>query len=429
MSKIKQVKARQILDSRGNPTVEAEIITEDGVFLAAVPSGASTGAHEALELRDGDSSRYNGKGVLNAVANVNSKISKLIKGVNPSEQAKVDKKMIEADATENKSSLGANAILAASMAVCKAGAAAKKVPLYRHIADLGGNKKPRLPVPMVLVLEGGKHADQSSDLQEFMIMPYKAKSFSEAIRQGAEIYHSIGKVLKSKGFNTNVGYEGAYGPSLGSNERVFEIIVEGIKSAGYKPGKEVLIAIDAAASEFFNNGKYSLNVDGRTFDSEGMGEFYNGLACKYPIASIEDGLAEDDWEGWALLTEKVGEGKKIQIVGDDLTVTNVKRIQKAIDANAINSVLIKVNQIGTVTETIEAVNLAKRNKMTSVVSHRSAETEDTFISDFAVGMGTGQCKFGATARGERTAKYNRLLRIEEELGKKAVFAGKDFRKP
>jgi len=430
MSKIKQARARQVLDSRGNPTVEAEITTEDGVFIASVPSGASTGFHEALELRDGNSKKYNGKGVLKAVDNANKKIAPLIKGMNPAEQAKIDKKIIEADGTANKRKFGANAVLAVSMAVCKAGAAAKKVPLYKHIADLGGNKKMVLPVPMVLVLEGGKHADQSSDLQEFMVMPYKAKSFSEAIRQGAEIYHSIGKVLKKQGFNINVGYEGAYGPSLGSNEKVFKIIVEGIKKAGYKPGEDALIAIDAAASEFFKGGKsnkYKLDVDGRTLDSKGMAKLYSDLAGKYPIISIEDGLSEDDWKGWALLMEKLG--GIIQIVGDDLTVTNVKRIQKAIDVGAINSVLIKVNQIGTVTETIDAVNLAKRNKMTAVVSHRSAETEDTFIADLAVGMGTGQCKFGATARGERTAKYNRLLRIEEELGKKAVFAGKNFRNP
>jgi len=427
MSIIKSVFAREILDSRGNPTVEVDLTTEDGLFRAAVPSGASTGSYEALELRDGNNKRYNGKGVLKAVENVNKRIAPLVKGIDPIEQAEIDQKMIAADGTDNKSKFGANAMLAVSMAACKAGAAAKKVPLYKHIAELGGNKDFILPVPMVLVLEGGKHADQSSDLQEFMVVPYKAKSFREAIRWGSEIYHSIGKVLKSQGFNINVGFEGAYGPSLGSNEKVFQVIVDGIKAAGYKPGKEVLVAIDSAASEFFKEGKYHLKVDGRTLDSKGMAEFYAEMCKKYPIASIEDGLAEDDWEGWAWLTKQIG--KKIQIIGDDLLVTNIKRIQKAIDLKAANSVLIKVNQIGTVTETINAINLARKNKFTSVVSHRSAETEDSFIADLVVGMGTGQSKFGATARSERLAKYNQLIRIEEELGKKCRYAGTNFRKP
>jgi len=417
---IKKVVAREVLDSRGNPTVEAVVFTEHGFESAIVPSGASTGTHEALELRDNDKKRYDGKGVLKAVNNVNKVISKKIIGLNCEEQKHIDELMLKSDGTENKSNLGANAILAVSMAVCKAGAASKQIPLYNYIAELGKNKKLLLPVPMVLVLEGGKHADQSSDLQEFMVMPYKAKTFRDAIRWGSEIYHSIGKVLKKQGFNINVGYEGAYGPSFGSNEKVLQIIVDGIEEAGYNPGKEIAIAIDGAASEFFDNGKYNLSVDGRTLDGNGMADFYSSLIQKYPIRSIEDGLSEDDWDSWAMLMKKIG--KKIQIVGDDLTVTNVKRIQKAIDLKAINSVLIKVNQIGTVTETIDAINLAKKYKCTAVVSHRSAETEDTFIADFAVGMGTGQCKFGATARSERTAKYNRLLRIEEELGNKARFA-------
>jgi enolase len=419
LAAIKKVVAREILDSRGNPTVEADVYTDDGIKSASVPSGASTGTYEALELRDGDNKRYNGKGVLKAVANVNNIISKNIIGLNCEDQEKIDKLMLKLDGTENKSKLGANAILAVSMAVCKAGAASKGIPLYKHIADLGENKKLILPVPMVLVLEGGKHADQSSDLQEFMVMPYKAKAFKDAIRWGSEIYHSIGKVLKKQGFNINVGYEGAYGPSLGSNEKVLKVIVDGIKEAGYKPGENIAIAIDGAASEFFDNGKYHLSVDGRTLDGKGMADFYSSLIEKYPIASIEDGLSEDDWNSWAFLTKKIG--KYTQIVGDDLTVTNVKRLQKAIDMKAINSVLIKVNQIGTVTETINAINLAKKNNCTAVVSHRSAETEDTFIADFVVGMGTGQCKFGAPARSERAAKYNRLMRIEEELGNKAEY--------
>jgi enolase len=427
MSTIKSVVAREILDSRGGPTVEVDLVTEDGVFRAGVPSGASTGTHEALELRDGDNSRYGGKGVLKAVDNVNKKIALLVQGMDVTKQSEIDQKMIAADGTENKGNFGANAILAVSLAACRAGAAAKKMPLYQHIAELGGNKKFILPVPMVLVLEGGKHADQSSDIQEFMIMPYKAKSFKEAIRWGSEIYQAIGKVLKSQGFNVNVGFEGAYGPSLGSNEKALQVIVEGIKAAGYKPGKEVLIAIDSAASEFFKDGQYCLKVDGRTFNSKGMADFYSDLCKKYPIISIEDGLAEDDWDSWALLTKQIG--RKIQIMGDDLIVTNVKRLQKAIDIKAANSVLIKLNQIGTVTETISAINLARKNRMSSIVSHRSSETEDTFISDLVVGMGTGQSKFGATARSERVAKYNELMRIEEELGKNCRYAGTKFRRP
>ena len=424
---IKGVKAREVLDSRGNPTVECDITTKNGTFRAMVPSGASAGQHEALELRDGDKSRYLGKGVLKAVENVNKQISERLDGMDVKEQKTIDHALINLDNTDNKANLGANAMLAVSMAACKAGAAAKKIPLYKYIAEIGGNKKFILPVPMVLVLEGGKHADQSSDIQEFMIMPFKAKSFKEAIKIGSEIYHSIGKVLKSKGFNINVGFEGAYGPSLGSNKKVFEIIVEGIEKAGYKPGEEILIAIDSAASEFYKNKKYELEVDEKTLDGKGMADFYNDLVNKFPIISIEDGLAEDDWKSWVVLIEKLG--NKIQIMGDDLTVTNVKRLQKAIDEKAINSILIKVNQIGTVTETIDAINLAKKNRLASIVSHRSAETEESFIADLVVGMGTKQCKFGATARSERLAKYNQLLRIEEKLGKDCTYAGEDFRNP
>ena len=420
-SKIKQVKAREVLDSRGNPTVEVYLKTNSCCARSMVPSGASTGTHEALELRDNDKKRYNGRGVLKAVDNVNKIISKKITGMDCTRQNEIDDILIKLDGTENKSRLGANAILGVSMAACKMGAAVKNVNLYEHIAKLGGNKNLLLPVPMALVLEGGKHADQSSDLQEFMVMPHKAKNFRESIRMGSEIYHAIGKVLKEKGFNTNVGFEGAYGPSLGGNEKFLQIIVEGIKKEGYEPGKDAVISIDGAASELYSRGKYNLKVDGKEFDGEGMIEFYSDLIKKYPIFSIEDGLAEDDWSNWSLMTKKLG--SKIQIVGDDLTVTNVKRLKKAIDMKAINAILIKLNQIGTVTETIEAVNLAKKYGLKSIISHRSAETEDTFIADFVVGMGTGQCKFGAPARSERTAKYNRLLRIEEKLGSKAKFAG------
>jgi len=419
MSKIIRVYAREVLDSRGNPTVEVELTTEDGLFIAMVPSGASTWTYEACELRDGDEKRYNGKGVLKAVENVNTKISKIVIGMDPTQQKEIDEAMIKADGTENKTNFGANAILAVSMAACRAGAKAKKMELYEYIWALGENKEFILPVPMVLVLEGGKHADQSSDLQEFMVMPHKAPSFKEAIRIGSEIYHAIGKVLKKDGFNINVGFEWAYGPSLKSNERVFQVIVEGIKLAWYKPGEEVEIAIDGAASEFYEDWKYNLKADGKILDAEGMVAFYEDLCSKYPIASIEDGLAEDDRATRTLLTEKLGD--KIQIIGDDLTVTNVIRLQKAIDLKAINSILIKVNQIGTVTETINAINLAKKNGLKAVVSHRSAETEDTFIADFVVGMGTGFSKFGATARSERTAKYNQLMRIEEQLGDKARY--------
>jgi len=419
------VKARQVLDSRGNPTVECEVKTKSGIYSAMVPSGASTGKHEAIELRDGNQSYFNGKGVLKAVENINKIIAPKITGMDPTQQNEIDNVMIELDGTENKSNLGANAILAVSIAACKAGAGEKNIPLYQHIGELCKNTRFVLPVPMVLVIEGGKHADQSSDIQEFMIMPYNNESFKESIRMGAEIYHAIGKILKGHGFNINVGYEGAYGPNIGSNEKVFEMIVEGIKKAGYTPLEDVVIAIDSAASEFFENGKYNLKVDGRELNSEEMIKFYEEIVNKYPVISIEDGFAEDDWEGWTMMNAKLGD--KIQIIGDDLTVTNISRIQKAIDTKAINAVLIKLNQIGTVTETINAIKLAKENNFNSIISHRSAETEDTFIADFVVGAGTGQCKFGATARGERTCKYNRLMKIEDILGEKSVFAGKNFR--
>ncbi len=417
--KIQKVFAREVLDSRGNPTVEVDLTTEDGIFTAMVPSGASTGTYEACELRDGDEKRYNGKGVLKAVDNVNTKISKIVIGMDPTQQKDIDEAMIKADGTENKTNFGANAILAVSMAACRAWAKAKKMELYEYIGALGENKEFILPIPMVLVLEWGKHADQSSDLQEFMVMPHKAANFKEAIRIGSEIYHAIGKVLKKDGFNINVWFEWAYGPSLKSNERVFQVIVEWIKLAWYKPGEEVEIAIDGAASEFHEDGKYNLKADGKILDAEGMVAFYEDLCSKYPIASIEDGLAEDDRDTRTLLNKRLGD--KIQVIGDDLTVTNVVRLQKAIDLKAMNSILIKVNQIGTVTETINAINLAKKNWLKAVVSHRSAETEDTFIADFVVGMGTGFSKFWATARSERTAKYNQLMRIEEKLWANAKY--------
>ncbi len=425
VSKIISIKAREILDSRGNPTVECDMKTEKGLFRAMVPSGVSTGVHEAFELRDSDESRYHGRGVLKVVENVKKTIGPVLIGLDPTKQSEIDDILIKLDGTENKSRLGANAILAVSMAVCKAGAAAKGLHLFEYIGELGGNKNFILPVPMVLMLEGGKHADKSSDLQEFMVMPFSAENFREAKRIASEIYQSIGKLLKKGGFSTNVGYEGAFGPPLCSNEKAILIMVDGIVAAGYKPGEEVMIAIDSAASELFKDGRYNLKVEGKTLDSRGMVDFYSELVNKYPIASIEDGLAEDDWDGWAMMMKKLG--RNVQIVGDDLTVTNIKRLQKAIDMRAINSILIKPNQVGTVTETISAINLAKKHGLTSIVSHRSAETEDTFIADFVVGMGTGQCKFGATSRSERVAKYNQLMRIEEELENKARFAGRDFR--
>lgn len=422
MYKIVKIRGREILDSRGNPTIEVDVHLNDGSFgRAAVPSGASTGSYEAVELRDNDKKRYNGKGVLKAVANVNGIISKAIVGKSFSQRS-LDEEMIKLDGTENKGKLGANAILGVSLAFAHAAAKSEDIPLYQYISKLGNNKEFVLPVPMVLVLEGGKHADQSSDIQEFMVMPIGAKSFKESIRIGSEIYQSIGKVLKKEGYNINVGFEGAFGPNLGSNEKVFQIIVKGIEEAGYKPGVDAVIAIDSAASELYESGKYNLKADKKVLDSKGLIKFYEELCSKYPIASIEDGLAEDDWQGWQEFTKKLG--NKIQIMGDDLTVTNVKKLQKAIDTKAINSILIKLNQIGTLTETLDAIALAKNNGLTAVVSHRSAETEDTTIADLVVGLGTGQCKFGATARSERTAKYNQLLRIEEGLDGKAIFLGK-----
>ncbi|HVS79642.1 MAG TPA: phosphopyruvate hydratase [Candidatus Paceibacterota bacterium] len=423
MAKIKDVKAREILDSRGNPTVEVDVMFADGSFgRAAVPSGASTGTHEAVELRDGDKKRYGGKGVRKAVANVDGAIKKMVKGKD-FDQRSLDAALIKLDSTPNKGKLGANAILGVSMAFAHAAAASQKKPLYKYFKDISKAKAMRLPTPLMNILNGGAHAAGSTDLQEFMIVPVGAKSWSDALRYGAEVFQVLKGLLKKKGFSTTVGDEGGYAPALGGNEKALELIVEAIKAAGYKPGKDIAIAIDAASSEFYKNGKYELEIEGRTLSSEEMVDLYADWIKKYPIVSIEDGLAEDDWQGWQLLTKKIG--KKVQLVGDDLYVTNIERLQRGIDEKAGNSILIKLNQIGTVSETIDAINLAHKNGMTAVVSHRSGETEDVTISHLVVGLGTGQIKTGSLCRSERIAKYNELLRIEEELGKKAVYAGKD----
>ncbi len=417
--KIEKVKAREILDSRGNPTVEVDVQLSDGtVGRAAVPSGASTGSHEALELRDGDKSRFGGKGVLQAVANVNDRIAPALVGMTATEQEEIDRTMLVLDSTPAKSNLGANAILGVSLAVAHAAASASKVSLYRY---LGGNDAHLLPVPMMNILNGGKHAEDSVDLQEFMIVPAGAETFSGALRMGAEIYQTLKKLLKSKGLATAVGDEGGFAPSLPANKAAVQVVVDAIEAAGYKPGKDCFIALDPASSEFFIDGQYDLAKEGRKLSSAEMVDYYVDLASSFPIISIEDGLAEDDWEGWRIITEKLG--KKVQLVGDDLYVTNIERISKGIDEKASNSVLIKLNQIGTLSETRSAIDMARKAGWTAVVSHRSGETEDTTISDLCVGLNTGQIKTGAPCRSERVAKYNRLLRIEEELGSKAKYAG------
>ncbi len=419
MSRIKNIKAREILDSRGNPTLEVEAELADGSFgRAAVPSGASTGQHEALELRDGDPARYGGKGVLKAVANANGAIAKAVKGMDATRQAEIDRAMIALDGTPDKSRLGANAILGVSLAVAHAAASFKKMPLYRY---LGGAASYTLPVPMMNILNGGKHAANSTDLQEFMVMPAGAPSFKEALRICAEVYQALKKVLKDKNLDTNVGDEGGFAPSLPSNKDAVELILAAIEAAGHRPGKDCYIALDPASSEFFQDGKYVLAREGKTLSSAGMVDFYVKWVAAYPIISIEDGMAEDDWDGWRLLTQKLG--GRVQLVGDDLYVTNVKRLAQGIKQKASNSILIKLNQIGTLTETIEAINLAGKAGWTAVISHRSGETEDTTIADLAAGLSTGQIKAGAPCRSERTAKYNRLLRIEDELGAKAKYAG------
>jgi enolase len=418
---IEEIIAREILDSRGNPTVEVEVLLSGGAKgRAAVPSGASTGIHEAAELRDGDPLRFGGQGVLKAVENVNITIAEQLWGWDALEQNAIDEYLIELDGTPNKGALGANAILGVSLAVAKAAAAAMEMPLYRY---LGGVSARVLPVPMMNILNGGKHAVDSTDLQEFMVMPVGAGSFAEAVRWGAEIYHSLKRVLKKKGFATNVGDEGGFAPSLGSNAAAVEVILEAIVAAGYKPGEQVFIALDPAASEIYDqeSDRYVLKTEGRELTGEEMVEFYEQWLKQYPIISIEDGLAEDDWASWSLLTERVG--SHVQIVGDDLLVTNVARIQRAREEKACNSLLCKVNQIGTLTEAISAVELAHRAGWTSVVSHRSGETEDTTISDLVVALNTGQIKTGAPCRSDRVAKYNQLLRIEEELAEAAIYAG------
>jgi enolase len=421
MAHIDLIVGREILDSRGNPTVEADVHLRDGAFgRAAVPSGASTGEHEAVELRDGDKRRYLGKGVLQAVENINAVIARELGGHEASNQSEIDERMIALDGTPNKGRLGANAILAVSMAVCRAAAHSAHVPLYRY---LGGLQARVLPVPMMNVLNGGVHADNTVDLQEFMIMPVGAESFAQALRMGAETFHTLKKVLKDRGYNTSVGDEGGFAPSLKSNVEAVEVLLEAIEKAGYSPGHDICIALDPASSEMFQDGRYVFfKSDKSKKSSDDMIKLYADWVRQYPIISIEDGLAQDDWEGWKLLTKELG--NKIQIVGDDVFVTNTERLERGIEEGTANSILIKLNQIGTVTETINAIELARRHGWTAVVSHRSGETEDAFIADFTVGMGTGQIKTGSASRSDRIAKYNQLLRIEEELGESAEFLGK-----
>jgi enolase len=420
MTNIAEIQAREILDSRGNPTVEAEVTLRDGIKgRAAVPSGASTGEHEAVELRDQDKNRYLGKGVRKAVENVNGEIADALANMDAAQQLTLDQKMIELDGTDNKSRLGANAILAVSMAAARAAANAFQLPLYRY---LGGIDASLLPVPMMNILNGGAHADNNVDFQEFMVMPVGAESFSEALCWGVEIFHTLKGVLKKRGYNTAVGDEGGFAPSVKSNVEAIELVLEAVNAAGYKPGEEVAIALDPAASELFQDGKYVFKKsDKTTKTSEEMVRFWSKWAHDYPIVSLEDGLAEDDWAGWQLLTKELG--GRIQLVGDDLFVTNTERLQRGIDQKVANSILIKVNQIGTVSETLDAIELARRNGYTSVISHRSGETEDTFIADLAVATGAGQIKTGSASRTDRVAKYNQLLRIEEELGDAANFLG------
>ena len=429
-TRIVDVHAREILDSRGNPTVEVDVSLEDGSLgRAAVPSGASTGEFEAVELRDGEENRYGGKGVRRAVQNVNDIIAPEIKGSDARDQRLVDRRLIELDGTDNKGNLGANAMLGVSIAGARAAAESVGLPLYRY---LGGANARVLPVPMMNILNGGKHADNNVDLQEFMVMPYGADSFAEGLRMGAEVFHALKSVLKSKGCNTAVGDEGGFAPDLKSNEEAIELIIEAVGKAGYEPGTEVRLALDPAASSFYGEdakgrdikapGRYVLASENRELSAEGMVEFYAKLCEKYPICSIEDGLAEEDWEGWRLLTNRLGD--KVQIVGDDLFVTNTKRLARGIREGSANSILIKVNQIGTLSETFDAIEMAQRHGWTAVVSHRSGETEDTTIADLCVAMNTGQIKTGSACRSERVSKYNRLLRIEEELGSAARYGAK-----
>src|SRR5438046_3031085 len=421
MAEIDLVTAREVLDSRGNPTVEAEVHLRDGSQgRAMVPSGASTGEHEALELRDDDKSRYQGKGVLQAVENVNSLIARELGGKDASEQSAIDEAMLALDATPNKSKLGANAILAVSMAVSRAAAQSARLPLYRY---LGGMLAHQLPVPMMNILNGGVHADNNVDFQEFMIMPVGAESFAEALRMGVETFHTLKKVLKEKGYNTSVGDEGGFAPSLKSNVEAIELVLEAVTEAGFAAGRDIALALDPAASELYRDGRYVFfKSDSSKKSADDMIKLYADWARQYPIVSLEDGLAQDDWEGWKALTDELGD--KIQLVGDDLFVTSTDRLERGVEEGIANSILIKLNQIGTVTETIDAIELARRHAYTAVVSHRSGETEDTFIADFAVGLSTGQIKTGSASRTDRVAKYNQLLRIEEELGESAEFLGR-----
>jgi enolase len=420
MTAIVDVHARQILDSRGNPTIEVDVMLEDGSMgRAAVPSGASTGAHEAVELRDGDKSRWGGKGVANAVAGVNGEIAEAVTGLDAEEQAQLDAELIALDGTDNKGRLGANAILGVSLATARAAADALGLPLYRYVGGVDANV---LPVPMMNIVNGGVHADNGIDFQEFMVMPVGAPDFAEALRCGAEIFHALKSALHQSGFSTAVGDEGGFAPDLKSAREALDFILKAVEAAGYKAGDDVLLAMDPAASEFFKNGRYELKGEGKSLTPEEMADYYVALASDYPIASIEDGMAEDDWAGWKSITDKIGD--KVQLVGDDLFVTNVKRLRKGIEDGIANSILIKVNQIGTLTETIEAVRLAQTSGYTSVMSHRSGETEDSTIADLAVALSCGQIKTGSLARSDRTAKYNQLLRIEEELGDTARYAGR-----
>lgn len=433
-TRITAVRARQVLDSRGNPTVEADVTLAGGVSgRAAVPSGASTGEHEALELRDADKSRYLGKGVLKAVANVNGEIAKAVDGLDGADQRALDRRMIELDGTPTKSRLGANAILAVSMAAARAAAAALNLPLYKYLSRYSSDSSANLlPIPMMNILNGGAHADNSVDLQEFMVMPVGAPSFSEALRWGVEVFHHLKAALKKRGYSTAVGDEGGFAPNCKSNEEAIEIVLEAISAAGYKPGEQVSIALDPASSEFYDksSGKYVFKKsDKSAHSSEQMADYWALWAAKYPIVSIEDGMAEDDWRGWKLLTEKVGSkssSKRIQLVGDDIFVTNTERLARGIKGNIANAILIKLNQIGTVTETIEAIEMARKAGYNSVISHRSGETEDTFIADLAVSTAAGQIKTGSASRTDRIAKYNQLLRIEEQLGSSARFPGRSI---
>ena len=423
MTAIVDIKAREVLDSRGNPTVEADVILDSGAFgSACAPSGASTGSREALELRDGDNSRYRGKGVLTAVANINGRIRDALLGKDATDQATLDQIMLDLDGTENKAELGANAILAVSLAAAKAAAVAKGIPLYAHIAELNGTPgQYSMPVPMMNILNGGEHADNNVDIQEFMVQPVGVTNFAEALRCGAEIFHSLSSVLKKQGLSTAVGDEGGFAPNLPSNEAALTAINEAVSAVGYELGKDVTLALDCASSEFYQDGQYNLSGEGKSFDSSGFTDYLADLSARYPIVSIEDGMDESDWDGWAELTQKIGD--KVQLVGDDLFVTNTKILKRGIDEGVGNSILIKFNQIGSLTETLAAIRMAKEAGFTVVISHRSGETEDTTIADLAVATAAGQIKTGSLCRSDRVAKYNRLLRIEEELGGAAPYRG------